>query len=290
MAVFAMKDMESVQSPKTFRKQNIMDLLPESMGGRLWLRLHQERLKEGHYLFRQGEAGDTLYLVREGELAVFVATKDDGPTLLNLIWPGDIIGEACLLNPGRRNVDVVANKDSIVVKLPRKKMLDAMADNPALEAALRRKADMRHRVALLSANVILRIIPLEMRKSLAKETVMQHYQAKTTIHDAGDKPQYLDLLAAGKACYIWRDSTTTKVLESLHPGSLAGYASIIHNAGHSAELIAVKDTSMVRIPYAAFMNVVNAYPPLREALLVHAERKQKRFMRKLDELQTQQLS
>lgn len=271
--------------------QNIVDLLPDFARSRLWLRMHQQKIKEGHHLLNQGETGDTLYLVREGELAVFTTDEGGKPTLLNIIGPGDVIGEDAFLTPGPRNADVVANKHSVVVELPRKKMVNAMASNPGLKTALKQKSELRHMTGLLSSSALLEDIPMNMRQSIARDSYIQVFASDSIIHKAGEKLSYVDMVVRGQAGYMFKDRTSNKVLDILRPGDLIGYTSVIlEDARCPADIVAMSDVTIAHIPYATFKNITEAYPPLRESLFNHAGKKQEELMRKLDELQAHKTS
>jgi len=266
--------------------QDIFDLLPDFARNRLWLRIHQQGIKEGHHLLNQGETGDTLYLVREGELAVFTTDEIGKPTLLNIIGPGDIIGEDAFLNPGPRNADVVANKYSVVVELPHKKMANAIAKNPGLKTALKQKSELRHMTGLLSSSALLENIPMNMRQSIARDSYIQVFASDSIIHKAGEKLSYVDMLVHGQASYMFKDGASNKVLDILHPGDLIGYTSVIlEDASCPADIVAMSDVTIAHIPYATFKNITEAYPPLRESLFNHAGKKQEELMQKLDKLQ-----
>ena len=65
---------------------------------------------------KQGEQGDTMYLILEGELRVrlVVGGKE---TILATLGPGEFFGDMALFDHGPRSADVVANVDSAVLKI-----------------------------------------------------------------------------------------------------------------------------------------------------------------------------
>jgi hypothetical protein len=65
---------------------------------------------------KQGEQGDTMYLILEGELRVrlVVGGKE---TILATLGPGDFFGDMAMFDHGPRSADVVANVDSTVLKI-----------------------------------------------------------------------------------------------------------------------------------------------------------------------------
>ena len=276
---------ESVRSA-----ENIQPLLPAIMQNRLWLRLHRKRLREGQHLFHSGDRLDSLYLVCEGELAEFSEAADGTPILLNLIQAGDVVAENALLNTEPQPSDVVANKPSIVIKLPRKKMMVELRNSPELVKYLERKIAHRHVMRCISASPVLQIIPLDMRQHLAEDSHIQTYPQATTIHNAGETLSHVDLIIQGEAQYQLHDRNSIKQLERLKPGALIGESAAVHDTGCPADMVTQSDVTMLHIAYAAFINVVEAYPPLRQKLTAYTEAQRLQLMRRVNELQTQELN
>ena len=72
------------------------------------------RLPAGKVLFNEGEFGDTLYLIIEGELAIL---SDDIEIVTRR--RGECVGELALLDPSPRNATVKSKTDSSLLKLHR---------------------------------------------------------------------------------------------------------------------------------------------------------------------------
>jgi CRP-like cAMP-binding protein len=66
---------------------------------------------------RKGSQGDGMFLVLEGEVRARVLV-DDKETILATLSAGDFFGEISLLDQGPRSADVVANEQSLVLKVP----------------------------------------------------------------------------------------------------------------------------------------------------------------------------
>jgi len=273
-----------------------LNLVTQGLAGKIWAATHQRTLKEGKHLFRRGDPGDSMYVVLKGELAVYVPDDAGKLVLLNLITYGNIVGEGALLNPNPRGADVVANKDSKVVELPRRKVLSYLLKNPEVEEALMCEYEQRHMVSLLSRNAVLQRIPMDMRHFLGKQAKIVHYSVGTVIRKGGDALDSVDLLTKGKAYYVLATKSGKRTtLHELPIGQLIGDMSVLRNntsakrrIGCPADIVAVEDTVMAHIPFSAFKNVVEAYPPLREALFRTAEIQISEIMRKVAQVgQTQ---
>jgi len=84
-------------------------------------------------LVKQGEIGDAMYLVLEGELRVrlMIGGKE---TALVTLSPGEFFGEISLFDHGPRSADVVANNDSLLLKISAASFEKMLADAPELAA------------------------------------------------------------------------------------------------------------------------------------------------------------
>ncbi|MBU6402781.1 MAG: cyclic nucleotide-binding domain-containing protein [Verrucomicrobia bacterium] len=65
---------------------------------------------------KQGDPGDAMFLVLDGEVRVrlLIAGKE---TTLTTLGPGEFFGEFALFDHGPRSADVVANKDALLLKV-----------------------------------------------------------------------------------------------------------------------------------------------------------------------------
>ena len=74
--------------------------------------------EEGDVVFRQGEMGDTMYILHEGTLAV-VREKDGTGTVVARLTRGDVVGEMALVDEGPRSATVKAMERSTLVPVTR---------------------------------------------------------------------------------------------------------------------------------------------------------------------------
>jgi CRP-like cAMP-binding protein len=65
---------------------------------------------------KQGDAGNGMFLILQGELRARVMVGDK-ETILATFGPGDFFGDMSLFDQGPRSADVIANVDSTVLKI-----------------------------------------------------------------------------------------------------------------------------------------------------------------------------
>ncbi len=99
-------------------------------------------LQAGDTLFKAGEPGDSLFVVRSGEVELFIKDKTGQKIVLTIAGPNEIFGELALLDRGARTATAIALSDSELLELDREDLLLLFEKTPA--AALRLLAAMGH--------------------------------------------------------------------------------------------------------------------------------------------------
>lgn len=89
------------------------------------------RVPQFSHLVRQGQYGDAMYVVLEGELRALTIVEGK-ESILATMKTGDCIGEISLLDQGPRSADVIANKDSVLLTLSSSAFERLMREAPAL--------------------------------------------------------------------------------------------------------------------------------------------------------------
>jgi hypothetical protein len=87
------------------------------------------------HLVRKGDHGDSMYLVIEGELRALTIVHGRESTLTT-IPPGEAFGEISLLDQGPRSADVIANQDSVLLRITATAFQRLLREAPALAMPL----------------------------------------------------------------------------------------------------------------------------------------------------------
>jgi CRP-like cAMP-binding protein len=104
----------------------------------------------GELLCQAGDAGDAFYVVVEGEIEVLSRSEGGRQVRLAALGPGALAGEMAALDGGSRSADMVATRRSLLWRIPRTALIDALTSEP--EAAVALIAELSRR--LRTANVL----------------------------------------------------------------------------------------------------------------------------------------
>jgi uncharacterized membrane protein len=104
--------------------------------------IDRRALAAGETLFSTGDPGESLFVMRTGQMEIFLKDTAGQKIVLSLASPGDIFGELALLDGGARSATAVALVDAELLELRRAHLLPLFQRSPAV--ALRLLAGMGH--------------------------------------------------------------------------------------------------------------------------------------------------
>jgi CRP-like cAMP-binding protein len=86
-------------------------------------------------LIQQGDNGDSMFIMVDGEATV-VVERNGAPTPVAFLKPGDCLGEMSLLTGEKRSATVIAQSDCEVVEIGKAVLARSLKENPELLAQL----------------------------------------------------------------------------------------------------------------------------------------------------------
>jgi CRP/FNR family cyclic AMP-dependent transcriptional regulator len=89
-------------------------------------------LKRGASICSKGDPGNSLIAVVSGTVKISVSSPDGRSAILNLIGPGEIVGEVAVLDGQARTADVTANTNCEIFVIDRREFLPFVRSQPAL--------------------------------------------------------------------------------------------------------------------------------------------------------------
>lgn len=157
--------MHTDDAVRLLRSTDILRHLDDADLRRLAERATNRRYRRGEVIFAEGDPADTLLVVAEGRLKVVTWADDGRSHLLNVMEPGETLGELNLVEPGTRSAGVEALEPSRALELDRSVVWELVRDRPAVAEALIR-ALAAHVRRLTGANADL--VFLDLRRRVAK--------------------------------------------------------------------------------------------------------------------------
>ena len=79
----------------------------------------EQQFKFGQTIFKEGEPGNRLYIISEGEVRVSRDVPGSGEEALAVLKPGACFGEMAVFDRSTRSTDAIANTDCVLVTIAR---------------------------------------------------------------------------------------------------------------------------------------------------------------------------
>lgn len=108
-----------------------------------WLEHVSERAlersyKKGQLIFHEGDQGDSLYVIIEGLVKVFVTSEQGDEMVLVTLGPAETFGELAMVDGGPRSASAEAVEPTRLLVLTRPTLLELLEQRPQLTDALLR--------------------------------------------------------------------------------------------------------------------------------------------------------
>jgi hypothetical protein len=117
--------------PGMLRRVKILADMNDQQLGRFVQFMEVQQVPQFREIVKQGEHGDSMFLVLEGEVRARLMISGKETTLMTL-GAGEFFGEMSLFDQQPRSADVVANKDCVLLKVSADKFEKLVKEQPDL--------------------------------------------------------------------------------------------------------------------------------------------------------------
>lgn len=227
---------------------------------------------KGGTLFTEQTAGDKMYYVAAGEVALTAGGKN-----LDVLKTGEIIGEMSTILDLPRSATATARTDSILIGLAREQFFDTLRKKPEFALMMMRLLLARLRLVLsmlrlrggLPGDVqakSARMIDDTLLKSIAGSlgsTARSRFPKDRPIVVEGGSGSVMYIVLEGSAAI----SIKGKVVETVGVGGIFGEMALVDEGQRAATATAASDCALLAIDRASFINLVRSNPDFGVELL-----------------------
>jgi CRP-like cAMP-binding protein len=244
---------------------------------------------EEELVFRQGDAGTSLYLILAGEVAVIwegngVARGETRE--LARLRPGAFFGEMALLTNTTRSATVMAVKSSDFLEISRRSVRELIDREPRVLKLLMRFFRARLVGTLLQVSPLFKPLTRDERRSLITRFRLREVAAEHAVITEGNTTDGLFVVLAGRLEVLQALRARRKgqsdegglavLLGTLTSGDVFGEMSLLDGSPAMATVRSRSRAWVLLLPRADYEDVVGRHPQLREYLeKLAAERRER---------------
>lgn len=230
-------------------------------------KLHLRRFADEEVIIREGERGESFFVIADGEVAVKrdIDDEDGGVTLAHL-HRGSVFGELSLISDEPRQASVVARGDVDVLELRRSDLIVASAHTEGVTAALKAFTRERFLRNLTATHPFFSGLSREERHSVMESFRVVTFPAGQELIREGQHGPGLFLLLGGSASVSKVSSGERIHLATLRGADVCGEMSLVGDQATLAWVTADEDLEALFLARDDFKAVVRQHPELMKYL------------------------
>lgn len=238
-------------------------------------------LAEGDALFRQGDPGDSMYIVERGLLDVAVRTE--GATqLLDRLDAGAGVGEMALLTGRPRTADVVAVVNSRLLRIDKDGFDRLVAHHPDVASGFALAVAPRvQRVQL--AGILVHLfgdLDVGALHAMQEQLVWRRLADGEALFRQGDVGTSMFIVVNGRLQAVLEgEEGGERLLNEIGAGETVGEYALLTDDLRSATIIAIRDTDVVEMTRPVFNTLTREHPQAMIELARIIVQRQKRALR-----------
>ncbi|HKE13685.1 MAG TPA: cyclic nucleotide-binding domain-containing protein [Kofleriaceae bacterium] len=238
----------------------------------------RRRIGSGEMIVRDGEAGDSCFVLAHGEARVL---KRD-PLLprgdlveVSRLGDGDLFGEVAMLGDRRRHASVQAVSDCDLLEIPRAHLVLVSRRFPEVDSFMQQFYRERLIATLVSTASFFRPLDVPQRTSLLSHFRFSHVEAGTLIVGEGERAGGFFLIVLGAVEITKRVSERRQVLlATLGEGTYFGEMSLLRGEVARASVTATDSAELAVLPAKNFYALVANHPVLWDQVRQEAHRRE----------------
>ncbi len=251
---------------ETLKNLPLMRMIEESRWNTLEPYISFHKLVPEETLFECGHKSETLYLILQGKLNLYLpATEVHREVLVKERKNGDTAGDFAVLNGGEHLVTARAAVQTDIVCFPRagfEKLADLHPD--ILAHVYETAAELSRTVLLIKSFLGLfgDISDVTLRE-LLKDTKIKHLRSGEELFRQGDETDGLYIVMAGRLpILIHRDDGSTRLLGEAKTPQMVGEFSLITNSTRAATVYASRESMVAFLDKERFHKYIMQKPKL----------------------------
>lgn len=246
--------------------------------------LQSRIIDPGTVIVREGESGDSIFIIARGQARVSRADEDGADREVATLGPGDFFGEIGYFH-GERRATVTATKKTQLLEMAKADLDQVASEFPRVKEVLVKFYRERVLENLLSDSPLFKDIPVNELHKFRDAFAWIEVPPGRAIVKEGDPGDSMFLIKAGEVVVQTKHPITGEKVElaKLKGGDFFGEVSLIKNKPRTASVVAVTEAEVMELSRDNFQKIASAHPHLGSALEQTIEQRVENTIKKMME-------
>jgi CRP-like cAMP-binding protein len=257
------------------------DLSPDAFVS-LTERMTLRRATASEAVVREGERGESFFVVASGTLRVEKRDAAGEKVALARLGEGSFFGEMALLSGAPRAASVIAETESEVLEIRADVLAELCREHPHVADSLARFYRQRLLANAMATSPLFRPFDAGDRKAIMERFRARDVSAGERVVLEGQPSDGLYVVLSGALDVLKRKGGRDVPAGGLREGDVFGEMSCLRKGPASATVVARRAGTLLRLPRAAFDEIVVTYPQILELVSQLTDERQRSLEAILD--------
>ncbi len=245
------------------KKVDLFDGVDTDTLDRLLAAGRRARSAVGEFIVRQGEFGDSFFVLLAGQASVQVAGDDGKLREVARLGPGQYFGELALLGRGERKASVQSRTETELLELRRVHFDQALRKHKQVKTRLERLYVQGALDAFIKSSRYFKELPEPAKQQLVTASNLETHSKDEFISRQGDAAQKLYIVRTGfvRISRALPDGGA-EILAYLGPEDFFGDEEVTIGAEYGASAVAVEPVEVVAVPRSVVWSLYLKHPEM----------------------------
>jgi CRP-like cAMP-binding protein len=230
------------------------------------------RFGAGDQVFEEGALGNSFFVICAGSVRV-IRSSPDGPKEVAVLPEGSFFGEMAILSDAPRTATVVSASDETqLLEISAPLLKELSGRYPQMAQALKKFCRQRLLANVMNGSALFRPFTKQERRQLIELFRASEVPAGAVILRAGELSEGLYVVLSGQV----EVRKGNEAVARLREGELFGEMSLLTRSPAAASVVALRRTSLLRMPREDFNTIMMTHPQILELVSELAEDRRKK--------------
>ena len=216
---------------------------------------------------REGETGDSLFIISRGEVAVSRQTRSGRDLWIRNLKEGDFFGEFGFFTDQKRHATVKSLSDCEILEILQDELNEMIKNHPRIKEILQNLFNQRVLDLFLGLSPLFSSLTPAEREEVLKRFHLHKIPEETLLFKGGDPPKSLYMVKAGEVELFTQNPQGKKVvLGTMQSGNIFGEIGPLFNKPRMAFAKTTRPSELLELTKEDLEACLHQFPKLRSLL------------------------
>ena len=260
------------EAPAEIRKEAVPVIplfsdLKKAELSRVMEKIQAKEFSRGTAICKEGEPGDSIFIISHGKVGIFRHNKSGGKISLNVLKEGDFFGEFGFFAEAKRQATVEALEDTTALEIAKQDLQEIIQEFPSVSQVLFKFYKERVLDTLLATSSLFQSFSPQERRKILDNFTLEKFLAGAMVLEEGAPGDSMYIIKKGEVEVFTSNAQGAKMtLAQLKEGDFFGEISLLTGRPRTASVKVLQPAELVRLTKKDFDQITPNHPEVLKVL------------------------